>query len=394
MESTIHTMDRNLTVKEKWQDRRKVIIRWSAGVAAAVLAVVLLAVLIQPSVRESSLKLAAADVGSINFAVSATGKVVPGYEETINAPISSRVLEVFKRAGDVVQAGEPLLKLDLAAAQAEYDKLEDEEQMKILRLDQMRISNRNQLSEMEMRIKIQEMELDRKEAALRNERYLDSLGAGTPDKVREAELAYTVASMELDENRQKLENQRELSAADEAVAELELSIFRKNMEQSRRRLYDAGIRAPYAATLTYIADEIGEGYRTTVLAGRDTLAGVVSGISPLSTDGLISFSVQLDDESAPVLRSGLKCDIYVVYAWRENVLRLPSGTYYKGAGNYDLFVREGDRLVRRRVALGEANYDYVEVVSGIEPGEQVVISDMSDYAKQPELRIRPSKKEK
>ena len=97
-------MDRGLTSKEKWQDRRKVIIRWSAGVAAAVLAVVLLAVLIQPSVRESSLKLAAADVGSINFAVSATGKVVPGYEETINAPISSRVLEVFKRAGDVGQA--------------------------------------------------------------------------------------------------------------------------------------------------------------------------------------------------------------------------------------------------------------------------------------------------
>ena len=206
---------------------------------------------------------------------------------------------------------------------------------------------------------------------------------------------------------------------------IRLENFRKNMEQTRRRLYDAGIRAPYAATLTYIVDEIGaqvsegskiamladltrfkvegelgdmqagkiaEGYRTTVLAGRDTLTGVVSGISPLSTDGLISFSVQLDDESAPVLRSGLKCDIYVVYAYRENVLRLPSGTYYKGAGNYDLFVREGDRLVRRRVSLGEANYDYVEVVSGLEPGEQAVISDMSDYAKQPELRIRPSKK--
>ena len=55
-------------------------------------------------------------------------------------------------------------------------------------------------------------------------------------------------------------------------------------------------------------------------------------------------------------------------------------------------IREGDRLVRRRVALGEANYDYVEVISGIEPGEQVVISDMQDYAKQPELKIKPSKK--
>ena len=115
MERTIHTMDRNLTVKEKWQDRRKVIIRWSLGAGAAVAAVVLLAVLIQPSVRESSIKMAAADIGSIDFAVSATGRVVPGYEETINAPISSRVEEVFKRAGDVVQAGEPLLRLDLTA---------------------------------------------------------------------------------------------------------------------------------------------------------------------------------------------------------------------------------------------------------------------------------------
>ena len=99
-------MDRELTSKEKWQDRRKVIIRWGLGTGAAVVAVVLLAVLIQPSVRESSLRLATVDTGSIEFAVSATGKVVPGYEEIINSPITSRVMEVYKRAGEVVQAGE------------------------------------------------------------------------------------------------------------------------------------------------------------------------------------------------------------------------------------------------------------------------------------------------
>ena len=361
-------MDRELTSKEKWQDRRKVIIRWGLGTGAAVVAVVLLAVLIQPSVRESSLRLATVDTGSIEFAVSATGKVVPGYEEIINSPITSRVMEVYKRAGEVVQAGEPLLRLELSEVQTEYDNMLDEERMKELKLEQLRITNRNNLSEMEMNIEIQEMELDRKAAALRNEKYLDSLGAGTPDKVREAELDYTVSSLKLEDNRRKLQNQRDLAAADEAVAELELSIFRKNKEQTRRRLYDAGIRAPYAATLTFINSEIGaqvgqgeklamladltrfkvegelgdmqagkiaegyrttvlaEGYRTTVLAGRDTLTGMVSVLSPMSTDGLISFTVQLDNESAPGLRSGLKCDIYVVYAYRENVLRLPSGT--------------------------------------------------------------------
>ena len=389
-----------MTNKEKWQDRRKVIIRWGLGTGAAVVAVVLLAVLIQPSVRESSLRLATVDTGSIEFAVSATGKVVPGYEEVINSPISSRVVEVYKRAGEVVQAGEPLLRLDLAAVQTEYDNMLDEEQMKELQLEKLRITNRNNITEMEMNIDIQEMELDRKAAALRNEKYLDSLGAGTPDKVREAELDYTVSSLKLEDNRRKLQNQRDLAAADEAVAELELSIFRKNKEQTRRRLYDAGVAMLADLTRFKVEGELGdmqagkiaEGYRTTVLAGRDTLTGMVSVLSPMSTDGLISFTVQLDDESAPGLRSGLKCDIYVVYAYRENVLRLPSGTYYKGEGNYDLFVREGDRLVRRRVALGEANYDYVEVISGIEPGEQVVISDMQDYAKQPELKIKPSKK--
>ena len=69
--------------------------------------------------------------------------------------------------------------------------------------------NRNNLSEMEMNIEIQEMELDRKAAALRNEKYLDSLGAGTPDKVREAELDYTVSSLKLEDNRRKFQNQRD-----------------------------------------------------------------------------------------------------------------------------------------------------------------------------------------
>ena len=159
------------------------------------MAVVLLAVLIQPSVRENSLRLATVDTGSIEFAVSATGKVVPGYEEVINSPISSRVVEVYKRAGEVVQAGEPLLRLDLAAVQTEYDNMLDEEQMKELQLEKLRITNRNNITEMEMNIDIQEMELDRKAAALRNEKYLDSLGAGTPEKVREAELDLRVSCL-------------------------------------------------------------------------------------------------------------------------------------------------------------------------------------------------------
>ena len=64
---------------------------------------------------------------------------------------------------------------------------------------------------------------------------------------------------------------------------------------------------------------------------------------------------------------------------REEVLRIPMGSYYSmGPGEYELFVETSPgRIERRKVKLGEANYEYVEVVSGLQPGERVVISDVS-----------------
>ena len=109
----------------------------------------------------------------IEVSVSASGKVVPAFEEIINSPINSRIVEIYKKGGDSVDVGTPILKLDLLSAETDYKKQLDEEQMKRLQLDQLRIQNRNKLSEMEMQLKVSRMELNRKEVELRNERYLE-----------------------------------------------------------------------------------------------------------------------------------------------------------------------------------------------------------------------------
>ena len=98
--------------------------------------------------------------------------------------------------------------------------------MKRLQLDQLRIQHRNKLSEMEMQLKVSRMELNRKEVELRNERYLDSLGAGTTDKVRQVELDYNVSVLKLKEDEQKYENEKSLTDADYKVKELDLNFFR------------------------------------------------------------------------------------------------------------------------------------------------------------------------
>lgn len=414
-------MDRLLTKSERRKDRLKIVWKWGAGLLSGAVAVAVVMAVAGPRISEREFRTGAVDRGPIDFAVMASGKIVPGYAETVNSPIDSRIVEVFKRPGDRVEAGEPLLRLDLAEAETDYGKLQDERRMKELQLEQLRISNRNSLSELEMKIRIQEMELDRKRAVLQNERHLDSLGAGTADKVREAELAYTVAGMQLEQDRQLLLNRRELAAADEAVKELELEVFLKGMEQTRRRLEDARIRAPYSATLTSIETEIGArvsagmkiasladltrfkvegemgdlqasrisaGCRTAVVAGRDTLNGYVAELSPVSKNGVIPFTVRLEDASAEGLRSGLRCDLYVVYGCRDQVLRLPNGSYYKQPGEYRLFVRQGGDLVRRTVRLGESNYDYVEVISGLEPGEEVVLDELERYQRYERVKIK------
>ena len=70
------------------------------------------------------------------------------------------------------------------------------------------------------------------------------------------------------------------------------------------------------------------------------------------------------------------------------MVRIPTGPYFKGPGDYDMFVVSGNELERRRVQLGDSNYDFVEVKEGINPGDSIVTSDMTEYANKKNLKIK------
>ena len=58
-----------------------------------------------------------------------------------------------------------------------------------------------------------------------------------------------------------------------------------------------------------------------------------------------------------------------------------------GKGEYELFVVNGNQLLKRKVQLGDSNFEYVEVVSGLQEGEQVIVSDMNAYKDKNKLKI-------
>jgi len=414
-------MDREIPKDVQLKERRKKIIKFSLIGIVSVILVVALISFMRAGVDRKDLVFSNVEKGTIEVSVSASGKVAPAFEEIINSPINSRILEVYKKGGDSVDVGTPILKLDLQSAETDYNKLLDEEQMRRYKLEQLKVNNKTKLSDMNMQIKVSAMKLSRMKVELRNEHYLDSLGAGTTDKVKQAELSYNVAKLELEQLKQQYNNECQIAAAELKVQQLDFNIFRKSLAETKRVLDDARIRSPRKAILTFINNQIGAqisqggqvaiisdlshfkvegeiadtysdrvsaGGKVIVKIGSEQLEGTVSSVTPLSKNGVISFTVQLKNDHSPRLRSGLKTDVYIMNAVKENVLRIANGSYYAGAGEYDLFVQNGNNLMKRKVRLGDSNFQYVEVISGLQPGDQVVVSDMTNYKNRSKLKIK------
>ena len=415
-------MDREISKEAQRKEQRKQLIKIGVVVGGLIFLIVVVISMLQTSLKRKDLNISTVDKGVIEVSVSASGKVIPAFEEIINSPINTRIVEIYKKGGDSVDIGTPILKLDLQSVETDYKKLLDEEQMRSYKLNQLRVNNQTKLNDLAMKIKVSAMQLNRKKVELRNEQYLDSLGSGTTDKVRQAELSYNVAQLEYEQLKQQYDNEKEVLAAEYKVQELDFSIFRKGLAEMKRTLDDAQVRSPRKAILTYINNQIGaqisEGGQVAIISdlshfkvegeiadtygdrvaaggkaivkiGSDKLEGTVSSVTPLSKNGVISFTVQLKEDNHRRLRSGLKTDVYVMNAVKEDVMRIANGSFYVGRGEYELFVCNSDNeLVKRKIQLGDSNFEYVEVLSGLQPGDKVVVSDMSAYKNKNKLKIK------
>lgn len=421
MKTDNQTMDRAIPVGVQ---RKRRMVRY--GKYAAIVAVVMgvavwLGTLMMSSVDKKSLITSQVDRGTIDVSIIATGKVVPAFEEVIISPISAQILEVYAHSGDTVDVGTPLLRLDLQSAQTDYSKALDEQEIRRQQMVQLTTNTETQLSDRRMQLEVEEMKIGQLEAQLRNEQYLDSLGSGTKDRVHQAEITLRTAQMQLKQLKQQYENEVRVRKADLRMKQLQDGIADKSLDETRRTLDGANIRSPRKATLTYISNEIGSivgsgskvavisdlthfkvdcsiadtysdrvmaGGRVLVKIGKERLFGTINTVTPLSQDGVITFTVLMDNPSHPKLRSGLKAEVFVITSIKEDVLRIRNGSYYTGAGNYTLFIYKDEHtLVPRTIQLGDCNYDYVEVISGLEEGDSVVVNDMQRYKGKEKIRI-------
>lgn len=415
-------MDKTIDKKEIRKATRKRALVWGIAAVAGIAAVSFVLMNMAPSVNSRDITVGTAERGPLEITVAATGRVVPAHEEIINSPVETRVLRVYAQPGDTVKAGMPLLLLDLEQEQTALGKLHDARTMQQQELRQLELNNMTEISDLEMKIKVSEMNVSRLRIDVENERRLDSIGSGTGDRVHQAETAYRAGVLELEQLRTRLRNERQRASAAEASQRLNVCSSDRDIALMEKTIHRGSIPAPLDGVLTFITSELGSrvgagekvavvsdlssfkvvgevpegssdrvqtGAAVTVRISGAQFAGTVSNITPQARQGVVSFVVRLDNPRDSRLRSGARAELQVSFGYKSDVLRVPNGSFYKGEGKYQVFVFDSEnRAVRRTVHAGDCNRDYVEILDGLQPGDKIIVSDTEQYNTKNKLNIK------
>jgi hypothetical protein len=120
-------------------------------------------------------------------------------------------------------------------------------------------------------------------------------------------------------------------------------------------------------------------------ASIDTRNGIVNGrvirTDPAAVNGTVTVDIAIEGELPKGARPDLSVDGTIELERLTQVLYVTRPAYGQAESTVGLFKleRDGKTASRVNVKLGRASVTTIEVVSGLQPGDKVIVSDMSRY---------------
>ena len=120
------------------------------------------------------------------------------------------------------------------------------------------------------------------------------------------------------------------------------------------------------------------------------LKGHVVRIDPSSTGGTVGVDVTLDEPLHPGDRPDLSVDGTIELQRLDNIVKMSRPAFGQENSAITIFklTPDGTEAVRTPVKLGRAAVTEIEVLDGLKPGDQVILSDMSQYDSYDRVRIK------
>lgn len=366
-----------------------------------------------PSVDRATVWIDTVKRGPMLRQVRGTGTLVPEDIRWIPAATQARVERILLRPGAVVTADSVIL--ELSNDELNQSTLEAELQ---LRGAEAQLQNRR--VELESLFLNQRADKQRVEAEYRQARLQAEADAVLAKDGLTSELTMKISASKADEleNRLKIEEQRldmtsKTLKSQLAVQEAEVGRLRTLYQLRKSQLDQLRVRAGTPGVLQQVPVEVGarvapgtnlarvadpgrlkaelriaetqaKDIQIGQVAAVDTRNGVVPGrvtrIDPAATNGTVTVDIALEGELPRGARPDLTVDGTVELERLDNVVYVGRPAFGQEQSTVGLFKLEVDGSAQRiQVRLGRSSVNTIEILEGLKPGDQVVLSDMSAW---------------
>ena len=324
------------------------------------------------------------DYGEVQSTVSNTraGTVDACRRAGMSPPLGGQIAALPVREGDSVKAGQVMLELWNEDLRAELE---------LARRDL--VASRGRKDEVCVRADVASQEADRMSSLL--EEQLSSVEE-TQRAVGEAKARQAACKAAADAT---LVNGAKIQVAQ---ARLERSLLRAPFDgviaeingELGEFVTPSPVGVPTPATIDlidasclYISAPIDEVDAPAVSAGQKALItmdafpdhsfpGFVRRVAPYVLDvekqaRTVEIEAEIENPDSERLLPGYSADVEIVLETRANVLRVPTQTIVNGS---QVYVLDGDTLEERAIQTGIRSWEYAEVLSGLEAGDQVLLT--------------------
>lgn len=399
------------------------------AIAGGAVAVILLTVAVSsldpavPTVARAAVLVDSVRRGDVVREVRGPGTLVPEQIRWITAQASARVERKHFESGAQLATG--ALILELSNPDLQIQTMQAEQQVRQAEIDllNLRTSLRSGLLTQEGLV-----------ASTRTQFVSATQEAEAADSLRrrnlisEFEVRNRRAQAEEMTTRLRIERERLalLAAAIDsqiAVQEGQVVQLRAIADRQRARLQSLQVRAPDSGVLQELTLQLGqwvpegttlakvvqpgrlkavlripESQAKDVAIGQpamvDTRNGIVRGRvsrkDPSAVGGTVTVDVALEGDLPPGAVPDLSVDGTIEIQKMPNILYTGRPAFGPGSGTVGLFKLEpgGDYAVRVTVELGRSSVNTIEILRGLEVGDQIVLSDMTQYANVDRVRIK------
>ncbi len=322
-------------------------------------------IVVEKEPAKAEYNVAEASVGDVLLTKKLTLKYAQKDSENLNFKIEGyRIKGVYVQKGDKVKAGDLIAELDMEEAGEQYDNCLT--QIDLYETEVNFLKEQKELALDQTRRMLESGETDAVAAAERDA----DICADYDPQIKEIEDLITYQTMRMDYYGKQVEEGRIYAGIDGTVA------FVRSFSSTARSVKTQNVITLFdSAKCSFVCS--GEDYAQYMTDGQKTTIELLNGTQYETTyryspeDKELVFELLEPDYSLSI---GTKAYYYIVLDERKNVLRVPrKAVHHAGDDYYVYYTDENNIRTVQYVEVGLEGNDYVEILSGINEGDYLVL---------------------